>query len=405
MSKPRSTPAANDTSADELVARARDIAPRLRERQEETERLRHIPAESIAEMLDAGLYRVQQPKSFGGVEHGLDDFVRVAIEIAAGCGSTGWVFSTGAQHQWQIGLFPPEAQHEMWGENPRALSASSYAPTGTAVPVEGGYRVNGRWSFCSGVDICQWMILGTRILDAQGDKQTGAGFILVPARDYRIVENWDVFGLIGTGSNDLEIEDAFVPAHRLLTHADSLSGDPPGAAINPAGLYRIPFFGAISYCLCAAVLGMARGALEEYLLGMRDRMTRGAAVGGARSVAEFETIQLRVGEASSAIDAATAMVLEDCRRIMDIVNAGETLSMDRRARNKGNIGYAARLCVRAVDQLFDSVGGAGLYNRNRVQRMWRDLHAGAQHISMNWDSTGTLNGRVRLGLEPGPVQF
>lgn len=391
---------------DELVARARALVPDLRARQEETERQGRIPLVSIEEMQAAGLYRVQQPAHYGGFEFGLDTFVRVAMEIASGCGSTGWVFSTGAQHQWQIGMYPHQAQDEVWRDTPAALAGSSYAPTGTAVAADqGGFRVGGKWSFCSGVDIVQWMILGVRVKSAAEAEPSGAGFVLVPAKDYRIEENWDVLGLIGTGSHDIVLDDVFVPAHRMLTHQQALSGSPPGAGINRGDLFKVPFFAAISICLCAAILGMGQGAVEDYLIGMKARKTRGAAVSAPRGIAEFQTIQLRVGEASASVDAATELVLRDCRHIMATMAAGRALTEAERARNKGDLGFAVRLVVRAADALFESVGGMGLYNHNRVQRAWRDIHAAAKHISMNWDAVGSLYGRIRLGLPPGPAQF
>lgn len=394
-----------DETPDALVTRARALVPGLRERQQETEKNGRVLQENIDAFHAAGLYRVQQPRHYGGLEYGLDTFVRVAMEIASGCGSTGWVFSTGAQHQWQIGMYPPAAQDDVWKNNPTALAGSSYAPTGMAVAEDGGYRVAGRWSFCSGVEICGWMILGTRIAPAAGAEPTGTGFVLVPKDDFRTEDNWDVLGLIGTGSHDIVLEDVFVPAHRLLTHQQALSGNPPGAEINGGDLYKIPFFAAISICLCAAILGMAKGALEDYLEEIHGRMTRGAAVGAARNVADFQTVQLRIGEASSSIDAAGELVLRDCRDIMATIAAGRELTEAQRARNKGDLGFAVRLCVRAADLLFESVGGMGLYGDNRVQRAWRDIHAGAKHISMNWDAVGALYGRVKLGLPPGPAQF
>ncbi len=390
---------------DELIARARRLVPALRERQEETEAGRRIPRISIDEMLDAGLYRVQQPKHHGGFEYGLDTFVRVAGEIASGCGSTGWVFSTGAQHQWQIGMFAKEAQDEVWKDTPRALSGSSYAPTGVAIPDSGGFRVSGQWSFCSGVDTAQWMIIGVRIATAADADPDGAGFVLVPAADYKIVPNWDVLGLEGTGSNDIVLDGVFIPAHRMLTREDALSGRPPGAEINGGDLFKIPFFAAISICLCAAILGMAQGALDIYLEETAGRMTRGAAVSAPKPVAEFQTTQLRVGEAAARIDAAKALVLGDCQAIMATIADGRELTEAERARNKGDLGFAVKLCVGATDLLFESIGGMGLYSRNRLQRSWRDIHAAAKHISMNWDAVGTLYGRVLLGLPPGPAQF
>ncbi len=390
---------------DELVARARALVPRLRERQQACERQRRIPKDSIDEMHAAGLYRVLQPVAYGGFEHGLDTFARVAFEIASGCGSTGWVFATGAQHQWQIGMYPAQAQDDIWRTDPMTLTASSYRPGGVAVVEDSGFRVGGRWSFCSGVDICKWMILGVHIVPARDAKPEGFGFVLVPKEDYRIEENWDVLGLVGTGSHDITLDDVFVPAHRMLTHEQAASGHPPGAEINGGDLFKIPFFAGISVCLCSAILGMAQGALEDYVGEIRSRKTRGAAVSAPKSMAEFQSIQLRVAEASASIDAAQQLVLGDCRDIMATMAAGRELTQDERARNKGDLAFAVRLASRAADLLFESVGGMGLYSRNRVQRAWRDIHAGAKHISMNWDAVGSLYGRVKLGLPPGPAQF
>lgn len=391
--------------ADELVARARALAPVLRERQAECEQDRRVPDESVADMLRAGLYKVIQPKAYGGCEHGLDDFVRVAIEIGAGCGSTGWVFSTAAQHQWQIGMFPPKAQEDVWGEDRLTLAASSYNPTGTAIETKGGYRLSGTWAFCSGVDNAQWMILGVRIAPAKDAEPTGQGYVLVPESDFTIDDNWHVLGLAGTGSKNVVLDDVFVPAHRMLTLPDALSGRPPGAEVNQGDLFRIPFFAAISICLCAPALGMAQGALEDYVEGTRNRMTRGAALSVPQSMADYPTIQLRVGEAAAGLDAAKLLVLRDCAEIMATIAAGRELTEEQRARNKADLGYAVKTAKRSVDLLFESAGGQGLFNVNRVQRAWRDVHAASKHISLTWDAVGALYGRVMLGRPAGSAQF
>ncbi|MBK19072.1 MAG: monooxygenase [Rhodospirillaceae bacterium] len=394
-----------DATPEALIARASELVSELRIRQQETEEAGKVLPEAVESLKNAGLFRVVQPKKFGGLEFSIDDFIRTAIKVASGCGSTGWVYSTGAQHQWQIGLFAPDAQEEVWGDDPLALAASSYAPTGVAQAEGDGYRLTGKWSFCSGVEICQWMLLGVRIASSGDAEPTQVGFALIPKSDYEIKKNWDVLGLIGTGSHDLVIEDAFLPAHRILTHEQAQSGEPPGAEINTSGLYRIPFFAAISYCLCAAILGMARGALEDYLEGMRDRVIRGDALGVSKSVADFQSIQLRIAEASTSINAAEALVLQDTKEIMDIVNSGQELTHAQRIRNKGNISFAVKLSVNAVNLLFESVGGQGLHSENRLQRAWRDIHAASKHISMNWDSVATVYGRSQLGLPPGPAQY
>jgi alkylation response protein AidB-like acyl-CoA dehydrogenase len=393
------------TTPDELVARAAALKPVLRDRQRETELNRRVSVETVADLKAAGLYKVQQPARYGGYEFDIGTFVRCATEIGAGCGSTGWVYATAAQHQWQIGMYDVAAQDEVWGDDPMAISASSYSPGGTAVEVEGGYRITGKWLYCSGVLNADWMILGARIAkDAESDPYT-QGYILVPKAAYAVEDNWDVMGLIGTGSNDVLIDDLFVPAHRMLTLEQALSGKPPGSAVNDNDLWKVPFFAAISLCLCGAAMGMAKGALETYIDQIAVRKTRGAALSQPQSMADFPTIQARVAEAAAAIDAAQNLVARDCNNIMSVMAEGRELTTEERARNKGNLSFAVKMARKSTDLLFESVGGAGLSNASITQRFWRDLHGASKHISLNWDMCSTLYGRVSLGLPSGTAQF
>ncbi len=281
----------------ELIARARALRPVLRDRQEAAERNRRISDETIADIRDAGLFRALQPRHHGGLEVALDDAARIIMEIAAGCGSTGWVYAVMAMHQWQIGMFPPQCQDDVWGDDRHALTASSFPPVGSAVAADGGWRLDGSWPFTSGCDNADWIILGVRTLPAPGAEPTGQGYVIIPKGDYAIEDRWHVVGLAGTGSKDIVVDGAFGPGHRLLTLADALSGAPPGSARNTGPLYRIPFFAAISTSLCASVLGIAEGALDDYLGDITGRMTKGAAIAQPRPMAELPTIHLRVAEA------------------------------------------------------------------------------------------------------------
>ena len=403
MDGPRLTDAAE--GRDTLPARAAALKPVLRARQRDAERARRISEETIQDLKSAGLYRVLQPARYGGLETDFGTLVRCAAEIGAGCGSTAWVYSTAAIHQWQIGMFDDRAQRDVWGGDSLAVAASSYSPGGTAVAAGDGYRLSGRWLYCSGVLNAQWMILGVRIArDADAEPHT-QGYVLVPRSDYRVEDNWDVVGLIGTGSSDVVIDDGFVPAHRMLTITDALSGRPPGAAVNGGDLWKVPFFAAVTICLCAPAIGMAQGALETYIEQIGTRRTRGAALSQPQRMAEFPTIQTRVAEAAAAIDGAGLLVLRDCADILAVMASGRPLTEGERARNKGDLGYAVKLARRAVDLLFESVGGAGLSNDALTQRFWRDLHAASKHISLNWDMCSTLYGRVLLGLPAGTAQF
>ena len=189
-----------------LIERAREIGRMARECAQETERNRQVSSDLVQTMREADLFRIMQPKAYGGYEYGYEVFVEAVAAIAAGDGSTGWVFSLGAVHQWLIGVFPKEAQQEVWGEDSNAISAVSYAPTGKSEVVDGGYRISGRWSFASGIDNAQWAILGGFIPHEGGVKP---GFFLVPRADYTIDDDWNPMGLAGTGSKTVVIEQAF----------------------------------------------------------------------------------------------------------------------------------------------------------------------------------------------------
>ena len=405
MTSLASTATQSIVSHEELVGRVRELVPRLRERQERTESDRRVSDETFGELIDAELYKILLPRRYGGFEHGLDVFVDVGIEVARGCGSTGWVHSVTSMYHLFLGKFPPEAQDEVWGENPNAVMAASFPPTGTAVPVDGGYRITGNWGFCSGVDNCPWTIVGAKLPPERDGEDGKIGYALARTSDYGIEDNWDVVGLAGTGSKNVFCEDMFIPAHRFLPLEDTAVPDSPGSVVNTTGLYKIPLFATISASLCAAVMGTAQGAYDEFVDKTRGRITRGAAVSKPAPMASFPGIQLRVGEAAACIDSARLLVDRDCKDIMATVNSGRELTTEQRARNKGDLGFAAQLSTRAVDRLFEASGGGELFNAGRLQRYWRDVHAASMHISMSWDAVGALYGRITLGLPAGTAQF
>ena len=364
-----------------------------------------MPQESFQALLDADLYRVLMPKRFGGFEHGLNTYVDLAFEIARGCGSTGWVHAITSTYQMLVAMYPLAAQDEVWGANRRAVSAAAFAPAGELIPVEGGYRLSGKWMFCSGIDNCDWAIVGARFVTGGSLPPDDRGFALVPKTEFEIEDNWHVVGLAGTGSKNIICSDVFVPVHRFITTAEARSGRPPGTRDNPAPLYRIPMFTVISISLCGAIMGMAQGAYDEFVDGIRGRITRGASITKAAPMAEIPAVQLRVGEARASIHAARALIDKDCKALMATVTAGKELGVDQRARFKGDQAFAARLATEAVDRLFKGGGGGGLFTQSRMQRYWRDINAGAMHITMSWDVIGTFSGRVALGLPPDSEQF
>lgn len=397
--------AAGIVSPEELVRRARALVPMIRDRQEETETNGFVSEEIFGAIRDQDIFRILLPKRYGGFEHGLDTFAEVGFEIARGCGSVGWVNSVTAMYHVFLGMYPAEAQDEVWGRDPGAVVAASFTPTGTVAKVDGGYSLTGKWMFCSGVDNCAWTIVGVTVPPAKDGEPEGKAYALAPTADFAMENNWNVVGLAGTGSKNVMCEEMFIPEHRLLPIEDTMTGKPPGAAVNDGPLYRIPLFAAMSCSLVAPIMGMARGAIDEFEDLTRGRTTRGAALSKPAPMAELPGIQLKLGEAMAAVDCARLLVDRDLKDIMNTVSSGRELTIRQRARNKGDWGYAARLSVQAVDAIFAASGGGGLFRTGRIQRYWRDTHAGAAHISMNWDAVGALYGRVTLGLPPGPAQF
>jgi alkylation response protein AidB-like acyl-CoA dehydrogenase len=384
-----------------LKAKVLALSPPIKAMALATEQAATVSAESIEMLREAGYYDIVKPQAFGGYEHDFDVLVDLNIELAKACASTAWVAGLLAAHQWLLASFPAQAQHDVWDRDPNAVLCGSYAPAAKAVAVPGGYRVSGRWSFASGCDNSSWSVCAA-LLPPSGEGATpGPAFLLVPAEDYSIDDTWHVIGLSGTGSKTLVLDDVFVPAHRVLTFAETTSGRTPGAKLyadNPT--FAVPMLCNIPSCLASVAVGAALGALDDYIDATRARITRGAVAGAANRMAEFATVQLRVADAAASADAAREMLLRDLRAVARMARAGEEITVRDRITCRRGQAFAVSLAIRATEALNASTGGLGLDLTNPVQRAWRDANAVGRHISMNWDVVGTMYGQMALGLEP-----
>ncbi len=391
------TPLAGRPEVAELLSRAREIARIAREKAIETEAARRVGEDMVARMRQADLFRVMQPRTFGGFEYGFEVFAQIEAILASGCGSTGWVYGLLASHQWLIACFPQAAQDEVWHDR-TALAAGTYAPVARAEAVDGGYLVTGAGSFCSGCDNAQWQFLGGMIPQSAGPPQPG--FFLLRTADIVIDDNWRTMGLCGTGSKSIVADKAFVPLHRALRFADLANATAPGMRTHDNPLYKQSFLAVLPVTIVAPVLGMAEGALAAFLDMAMVRTTRGAVSGGNRRMAELTTVQLRAAEASSLIDAAKLLMFRDLAEAIDAATRGEQISIEVRLRNRRDQAFCVRLLTQAIDALFLAAGGQGLFLDHPLQRFWRDAHAAGSHISLNWDSAGSMFGQSMLGLEP-----
>ena len=252
--------------------RAREMVPGLRARTKQTAELGHLPDATIAEMQEAGFFRIMQPARYGGFELDPHDFFDVQMILAEGCMSTAWVLGVVAIHNWQLGLFDDQAQQDVWADDDSTLISSSYMPVGKVTRVDGGYRLSGHWGFSSGSKHCDWAFLGAMIPPANEGEAPDYCTFLVPRSDYTIVENWNVSGLEGTGSHDITVDDAFVPAHRIHRSVDGFNCDNPGNGVNESYVFRLPFGQIFVRAVSTSSIGALQGVVDQYVNVNKDRV-------------------------------------------------------------------------------------------------------------------------------------
>jgi len=387
-----------DNVGHEVTDGVRELLPVLRDRAQETEDGRVVPADSIKALEGTGFFRLLQPAAFGGLEADPLTLYTAVRLIASACGSTGWVASVLGVHPWHVGLFPAQAQQEVWGSDPATRISSSYAPTGTAVAVDGGHQVSGRWSFSSGCDHASWVLLGQIVTDAE-NRPTDFRTFLLPRADYVIDDVWDTVGLRGTGSNDVVVRGAFVPEHRSLGFADVFKLSCPGQALNPGPLYRLPYGSVFSYGITTPIIGMATGAYEAHAAYMRDRV-RVAYAG--QQAAQDPFAQVRIAEAAAEIDGAWLALERNCRELMGYAVAGERIPVELRLRVRRDQVRGTGQAIRAVDRLFENSGGRALKVGTPIQRFWRDAHAGRVHAINDPERALSMFGGGEFGLPVPP---
>jgi 3-hydroxy-9,10-secoandrosta-1,3,5(10)-triene-9,17-dione monooxygenase len=296
-------------------------------------------------------------------------------------------------HPWQLGLFDDRAQRAVWGEDDDTRVSSSYAPMGRARPVDGGFTFGGRWSFSSGCDHATWVFLGGLVVDQDGTPTDFRTFLL-PREDYRIDDVWDTIGLRGTGSNDILVDEVFVPEYRTLSFMDTGRCVCPGQDVNDGPLYRLPFASVFSCSISVPVIGMATGAYAAYVSYTRERVR--ASTGGKAAEDVFN--QLRIAEAASNIDAAMLQIERNINEEMAYAGRGEKIPFPLRMRVRRDQVNATGAAIEAVDRLFESAGGRALKAGTPIQRFWRDAHAGRVHAINDPEKALAMFGRAELGL-------
>ncbi len=389
----------------EVVRRVEEVAAQLAAAADETERGGKLSDKSVKLVRQAGVMRMLQPTDFGGYAAHPRDFAEAVMATAKRCGATGWVCGVGGVHPWEMGLMDRKLQQELWGENPDTWMASPYAAQGTAVPTDGGWIVKGHWNFSSGTDHCDWVVLGTLVCDEKGApvQPPTMMHVVIPREDYTIVDDsWDVIGLSGTGSKDVIVDGAFVPAYRTIGADEVAEGE---VAAERAGrtetLYKMPFWAMFPLGITAAVIGICEGALAAHLDYQHNRVT----AMGVR-VKDDPYVLSAISENAADIAASRTQLLDGVSRLYDKIDAGQPVTFEDRSFVRRNQVRSAWRAVSAVDEIFARSGGNAARRTNVLQRFWRDAHVGLQHAI---HTPGTLYHSVALtsmGVEPeGPLRM
>jgi 3-hydroxy-9,10-secoandrosta-1,3,5(10)-triene-9,17-dione monooxygenase len=377
-------------TGEEMVARARALVPVLAARAAQGERERRIAPETIADMQAAGLFKVLQPKRWGGYELDIHSYFEVQMALGEGDMSVAWVYGVVGIHPWLVALYDDRLAHDVWGKDNGTLICSSLMPTGQSRRVDGGLRFSGRWRYASGCEHCDWAFLGG-LADGPDDRR----IFVVPRGDYEIVDTWNVSGLKATGSHDIVVKDAFVPEYRTQKYSDNFRGVGPGHAVNTAPLYRLPFGQVFFRGVSTGAIGALQGMLNAYLDYGKGRVNRMY----GHKAAEDPLIQLTCAEVATALDEMKTILHRNFRVLESYAERGEMPPLRKRIEFKFHNAWVAERCSQLAARLFKAAGAAGVYDELPFGRILADINVGRQHISNQFEQAGRSYGAALFDLE------
>ena len=381
----------------QLIERAKALKPILAERAAGTEAMGKVDPRTIDDFQQAGFFRMFQSACWGGYQSHPADIFRVQEILAQGCPSSAWIMGVVGVHNWQLAHFSKQAQEDVWGKDSSVLASSSYAPTGTAEVMDGGLMLSGRWFYSSGVDHCDWVLLGASVKSEESpfpDYRT----CLVPRSDFDIVDDWNVMGLKGTGSKSVVLKGAFVPDYRQLPAIASQTFTTPGLQEGTAAapLFMTPFPTIFGACITTPALGAAQAMLDLFVANTKQATSLYT---GARW-AEEQATQIRIAESAAELRAARMQMAANFDQVMVALSEGTESALEERARIRFDHCNLVDLAFKAADRVFVASGARSLVADQPMQRLYRDIQAARVHAINNRTKWATVSGQAELGIFP-----
>lgn len=387
-----------NNAGEALLARMEDMVPDLRARGRAAEEAGRIPDATIEALQRAGAFRAVVPKSHGGLELDFPVIPQILRILGQGCVATSWTMGFLIYHNFQFAHFSEKAQKEVWGGRGYTMAPGHIMPSGTAIPVDGGYRVSGRWGYATGILHADWVLFSAPVTAKSGKQPKGAPDLrrfYVPVEDCDIMDGWDVSSMAATGSYDMGLTDVFVPEHRQVKIASVIAQTSPGLELNKGPLWRTPFVSFTSLIAVAPMIGGTE-ALFEFTSDILK--TKVGAQSGARQQ-QLMTQQVRLARLKMTLKAMRCLWQEELDFVWEKTTGGAALSLAERAEARMVAAHCARICDDIANELAVSVGSRSIFNDAPMQRFRREINALATHAFFDHDHLASLYGGTLLGAD------
>lgn len=382
---------------EELIARTTALKPLIAERALSAERNRRPDDDVWNALRRSGYFYMYVPRKHGGLQFDPDTYISATLPIAEACPSTGWTACFAAEHNWFVAQMPGETQAAVWGKSPYVIAPSAAFPPGPAVPVKGGYRVSGRWKWGTVVMNADWIMV--QALEAQDGGPPIPRMMMIPADQVTVIDTWQMAGMAATGSNDIVIDDVFVPEDYQFAVPPVRSGRGLGRTIYGPGLYGSPMLPNLCVTASIPALGAAREAVNQLKSRLEVHVKKGSGGAGIDKPAA----QMRLARADLLARAAERTIRACARENLEIGNLDEPEQTPERIRLRAEIAIAVQQCVEAVRTCCEAAGSSIHALEHPMNRLLRDVQVMQSHVVYDLDVATELHGRALVGLPPNSV--